>query len=202
MDEPSNADDSDLAAARAGSREAIGAALEGCRGYLLGIAERELDADLRAKGGASDLVQDTFLEAQRDFAGFRGETEADLLAWLRRLLLNNLANFARSYRQTAKRQIGREIRLPAGSESSAGELRIAADGPSPSAEIRGGEDAAALQAAMTRLPDDYREVLTLRYVEGLTFDQIAERMGRSPAALRKLWSRAVDRLQSEMESSP
>ena len=101
MDEPSNADDPDIPAARAGSKEAIGGALEACRGYLLGIAERELDADLRAKGGASDLVQDTFLEAQRDFAGFRGETQADLLAWLRRLLLNNLANFARTYRQTA-----------------------------------------------------------------------------------------------------
>lgn len=202
MGEPSDDNDPDLSAARAGSREAIGAALEGCRGYLLGIAERELDADLRAKGGASDLVQDTFLEAQRDFAGFRGETEADLLAWLRRLLLNNLANFARSYRRTAKRRIGREIRLPASSESSAGEARIAADGPSPSANMREGEDAAALQAAMARLPDDYRQVLTLRYEEGLTFDQIAEQMGRSPAALRKLWSRAVDRMQTEMESSP
>lgn len=200
MGKPSNANDPDLSAARAGSQEAMGTALEACRGYLLALAERELDADLRAKGGASDLVQDTFLEAQRDFAGFRGQTEADLLAWLRRLLLNNLANFARTYRQTAKRRLDREVRLPGSGESNAGESRIAADTPSPSARTRAGEDAAALHAALSRIPEDYREVLTLRYVEGLTFEQCAERMGRSAAALRKLWSRAVERMQAEMES--
>jgi RNA polymerase sigma-70 factor (ECF subfamily) len=69
-----------LPEARAGSPEALGRALEGCRLYLLALAERELDAGLRAKGGASDLVQETFLEAQRDFARFRGDSEAELLA--------------------------------------------------------------------------------------------------------------------------
>jgi RNA polymerase sigma-70 factor (ECF subfamily) len=198
MGELSNARDTDLAGARAGSKEAIGAALEACRGYLLGIAERELDADLRAKGGASDLVQDTFLEAQRDFGGFRGKTEADLLAWLRRLLLNNLANFARTYRQTAKRQLDREVRLPTDGESG-GHSVLPADDPSPSARVREGEDTAALNEALARLPEDYRRVLSLRYLEGLPFDEIAVRMGRSPAALRKLWARAVDRMQTEME---
>src|SRR6516164_8048548 len=101
-----------LSAARTGSAEALGEALEACRGYLLLIARRELGPDLQAKAGASDLVQQTFLEAQRDFAGFHGDTKAELLAWLRRLLLNNLANFARDYRETAKRHIGREVRLP------------------------------------------------------------------------------------------
>src|SRR5947209_3557782 len=70
-----------LAAARTGSADALGRLLEACRGYLLLIGQRELDPALRAKGGASDLVQQTFLEAQRDFARFRGATEADLLAW-------------------------------------------------------------------------------------------------------------------------
>src|SRR5262249_59741442 len=93
-----------LPAARAGSRAALGQALESFRDYLLLIAERELAPDLRAKGGASDLVQETFLEAQRDFADFRGDTEAEFRAWLRRLLLHNVANFARHYRDTAKRQ--------------------------------------------------------------------------------------------------
>src|SRR5437870_8093656 len=89
-----------LAEARAGSPEALGQMLEACRGYLLLVAQRELAPDLRAKGGASDLVQETFLEAQRDFPRFSGRSEAELLAWLRRLLLNNLANFTRHYRAT------------------------------------------------------------------------------------------------------
>src|SRR5215831_18239186 len=102
-----------LAAARAGSREALGQVLETFRAYLLLVADRELDPELRAKGGASDLVQDTFLEAQRDFGHFHGSSVEELRAWLRCLLLNNVANFTRHYRQRAKRDIGREISLEA-----------------------------------------------------------------------------------------
>src|SRR5258708_4517383 len=107
-----------LAAARAGSGEALGQALEACRDYLLLVAGRELDPALRAKGGASDLVQETFLEAHRDFGGFHGSSADELRAWLRRLLLNNLADFTRLYRGTAKRDLGQEVALEAGNSSS------------------------------------------------------------------------------------
>src|SRR5262245_32280374 len=91
-----------LSAARGGSPEALGRALEACRGYWLLFAQRELGPDLQAKGGASDLVQETMLDAFRAFGRFRGATEAEWLQWLRRLLLNTLADFARQYRDTAK----------------------------------------------------------------------------------------------------
>src|SRR5438105_3396849 len=100
-----------LQEAQAGSRDALGRALEACRAYLLLIARHEMPADLRAKGGASDLVQETFLEAQRDFAQFQGQTAEELQAWLRRLLLNNIANFVRRYRETDKRDARREVPL-------------------------------------------------------------------------------------------
>src|SRR5262249_58653458 len=87
-----------LSAARAGSREALGQALDACRQYLLIVARRELDPELQAKGSASDLGQETFLEAHRDFGQFQGGSADELRAWLRQLLLHNLANFARSYR--------------------------------------------------------------------------------------------------------
>src|SRR5271166_2506287 len=96
---------SQLAAARSGSRQALGALLEACRGYLLLVARQELDPPLLAKGGASDLVQQTFLEAHRDFARFHGKSEEELLAWLRQLLLHNLADFTRRYREVAKRAV-------------------------------------------------------------------------------------------------
>src|SRR6516165_1063063 len=102
-----------LAAARAGSPEALGQVLETFRAYLLLIAARELDPELRAKGGASDLVQETFLEAQRDFSRFDGTRVEELRAWLRRLLINNVANFTRHYRKVAKRDVGREVALEA-----------------------------------------------------------------------------------------
>src|SRR5689334_5788737 len=89
-----------LEAARNGLQEALGPLLEGYRPYLLLVANRQLPPDLRPKVGASDLVQDTFLEAQRDFAQFHGHTEDELRAWLARVLLNNLANITRQYRAT------------------------------------------------------------------------------------------------------
>src|SRR5262249_29435580 len=106
-----------LSAARAGPEPDLGQALEACRGYLLLIAQRECSPQLQAKGGASDVVQQTMLDAVRDFAQFQGGTEDELLAWLRRLLLNNLADFTRQYRATEKRQVGREVMLEVNSPS-------------------------------------------------------------------------------------
>src|SRR5262245_25812028 len=100
-----------LAEARGGCNDALGQALEACRAYLLLIAEEELDPELRRKGGASDLVQETFLEAQRDFLRFQGATPEEWRAWLRRLLLNNVTDFGRRFRATTKRNADRELPL-------------------------------------------------------------------------------------------
>jgi RNA polymerase sigma-70 factor (ECF subfamily) len=191
-----------LAEARAGSREAIGQALEACRRYLLRIADHELDADLRAKGGASDLVQQTFLEAQRDFAQFHGESEQELLAWLRRLLRHNVADFTRRYHGTAKRGAGREVPLEPETPSGSYEAGLAANTPSPSARAAANEQAEVLHRALERLPDDYRQVIVLRHQEQRSFEEIAQLMQRSQQAARKLWSRAVERLQQELETPP
>jgi RNA polymerase sigma-70 factor (ECF subfamily) len=190
-----------LPAVRAGSSDAMGKMLEACRGYLLTIAGKELDADLRAKGGASDLVQETFLKAQRHFDAFAGDTEAELLAWLRRLLLNNLADFTRQYRVAGKRQVSREIALRGGDSSEAGTVEPSADTETPSGEAVANEQAAAVAQAMARLPEDYRRVLALRYEDGKSFEEIGALMERSGNAIRKLWLRAVERLQQELDNS-
>jgi RNA polymerase sigma-70 factor (ECF subfamily) len=190
-----------LPAARAGSIEALGQALEACRAYLLHIANEGLDKDLQAKGGASDLVQETFLEAHRDFAHFQGNTEAELLAWLRRLLLNNVSNFARCYRATSKRQVAREVRLESG-DSSKASADLVASACSPSTEAMAHEKAEAVARALDRLPEDYRRVITLRNQERRDFDDIGRLMNRSTDAARRLWSRAIERLQHELESPP
>jgi RNA polymerase sigma-70 factor, ECF subfamily len=191
-----------LPAARAGSREALGQALEACRCYLLLIANRQLDPALQAKGGASDLVQDTFLEAQRDFAQFAGGTEDELRAWLKRLLLNNVANFARRYRDTDKRQLQREMGLPGDSTSTGPGAGLPADTPSPSGQAMAHEQAEAIQKALQRLPEDYRRIITLRYQEDRSFEEIAQLLQRSENAARKLWFRAVERLQQELDTPP
>lgn len=191
-----------LSDARAGSAEALGRALETCRRYLLLIADRELDPVLRAKGDASDLVQETFLEAQRDFAQFDGNTEIELRAWLRRLLLNNLGSFSRRYLGTGKRQVSREISLAGDSSSNDAGQQLPAGSPSPSGFAMEREQKEELESALARLPDDYRQVITLRYQDEQSFDEIGIIMGRTPDAARKLWSRAMERLRSEWEGSP
>jgi RNA polymerase sigma-70 factor (ECF subfamily) len=196
MAQPIPVVDECLLAARAGSRDALGQALEACRHYLLRIAREELDSILQAKASPSDLVQETFLEAQRDFAEFQGRTEGELLAWLRQALLHNLANLARHYRATAKRQVEREVNLPAGSR---GGTEPADTGPTPSARLQASERQQQVERALERLPPDYREVITLRNQARHSFEEIGRIMNRSADAARRLWSRAIERLQDELE---
>jgi RNA polymerase sigma-70 factor (ECF subfamily) len=191
-----------LPAARAGDSVAMGHALENYRHYLLLVALRELDPALQAKAGASDLVQETFLEAQRDFECFHGTSEEELRVWLRRLLLNNVANFTRRYRDTEKRAVGREVPLGTGGPSDIHGAECSADTPSPSGAAVANEQARALQQALQRLPDDYRQIIWLRYQEQRPFEEIAQLLHRSPNAVRKLWARALGRLQKELDMAP
>lgn len=189
-----------LPEARAGSSEALGQVLNACRSYLLLIAAKELDSDLRAKAGASDLVQETLLEAHRDFAQFQGGSEKELLAWLRRMLHNNALNLARIYRGTKKRAAAAEVPIDSGHSSHpTGCVPIAPDS-TPSVHAVKNEQAEVLQKALQRLPDDYRQVILLRYQEELPFEEIGQRMGRSSNAAEKLWLRAIERLRQEMET--
>jgi RNA polymerase sigma-70 factor (ECF subfamily) len=188
-----------LAAARSGSREAMGEALELCRQYLLAIANRQLNPALRGKGGASDLVQQTFLEAQRDFDRFHGTSLDELQAWLKQMLLHNAADFARGYLETDKRRADREVGLPGADTSNGGD--IASDTPTPSAHAMVGEQEEKVRLALEGLPPDYRQVIVWRYQEELSFAEIAQRMGRSENAVRKLWFRAVERLEAAMGGS-
>jgi RNA polymerase sigma-70 factor, ECF subfamily len=190
-----------LAGARAGSTEALGQLLMHCRAYLLLVANRGVEPALQGKVSPSDLVQETFLEAQRDFRQFQGDCEDELLAWLCRILLNNVANVSRRYRNTAKRALDREIPLAGGRGEPGPANDLPLDTPSPSDHAAAGEQTAALEAALAKLPENYRTTLRLRYQENLTFPQIGAALGCSGEAARKLWARAVDRLQEVLGSS-
>ena len=127
---------------------------------------------------------------------------SELLAWLRRLLLHNLADFSRSYRRTGKRQAEREVPLEADSSAGASGRGLAADTPSPSGQAMAHEQDEALERALARLPEDYRRVLFWRYQEERSFEEIGQLLKRSPNAAQKLWLRAVERLRQELETPP
>jgi RNA polymerase sigma-70 factor, ECF subfamily len=188
-----------FADARAGSKEALGRMLADCQAYLLLVAGRELDPDLRAKGGASDLVQETLLEAYRDFDGFHGDTEENLLAWLRKLLLHNVGDFHRRYHGTVKRGTGRDSALASAGSSADPLLQVSANEPSPSEVSIAHEERGALERALDRLPADYRQVILWRYREELAFEDIGRLMNRTANAVEKLWLRAIERLRKELE---
>lgn len=185
-----------LSAARAGSREALGRALQAYRNYLLEIARDEIDRALQAKGGASDLVQETFLEASRAFPRFHGQSAPELRAWLRALLLRHVAKHGRRFRTTLKRRVAAEV--PLGTLPDGQEIPLGADTPTPSAGVAADEELGLLRQALERLPDDYRRVVHLRYQEGRTFEEIGPLMGRTANAVRMLWLRAVERVKHEL----
>jgi RNA polymerase sigma-70 factor (ECF subfamily) len=187
-----------LAAAQAGSTEALGRLWQECRNYLLLVANERLDTDLHAKVSPSDLVQETFLEAQRDLAQFRGRCEEELLVWLGRILAHNAANVTRHYKATEMRAMGREVHLGTASDSKEDGQALPLDTPTPSDRLVAQEELAALQGALARLPGHYRQVLHLRYNERLPFATIGDRLSCSAEAARKLWARAVDLLEKEL----
>jgi hypothetical protein len=94
--------------AKAGDRQAVAELLGLYRNYLLLLARVHIDSNLQAKADPSDLVQETFLMAARDFPQFRGETEAEFVAWLRQILANTGAAMIRRYKGTRSRELGRE----------------------------------------------------------------------------------------------
>src|SRR5947209_1214456 len=150
-----------LAQARAGDGPARERLFARCRDYLGFAARARVEGWLQAKVDTSDLIQQTLLEAHRGFGRFQGGTEAEWLAWLRRILDHNAADFVRRYRGTGKRQVGREVPLAAPGDSSApaGAAEPAADGESPSAEAVRHEAGLMLADAPARISPDHRQVL-------------------------------------------
>jgi RNA polymerase sigma-70 factor (ECF subfamily) len=188
-----------LARAQAGSESALGELLELYRGYLLSVANQELDPALQRKAAPSDVVQDTFLEAHRLFGRFEGEAAEQFLAWLRAILHHKVSEQHNRYRATQKRQVGRECSLDeTGPHGMLGDL-LPGQASSPSVRAVRQEEVEQLRQAVERLPETQRQVLIWHHWEGLTFGEIGRRLERSEDAVRMIFGRALDRLAEELE---
>jgi RNA polymerase sigma-70 factor (ECF subfamily) len=177
------------------------AELERYRSWLGLLARLQVDARFRAKFDASDIVQQTLLEAVRGWPKFRGQTEAELAAWLRQILAHVLLHEMRRYGGTQRRELGREISLEEALAESSHRLGAAMEAPgsSPSERASRYELELRLADALARLPSDYAEVILLRNVEALSHEEVARRMGRGVGAVRMLWVRALARLRQELD---
>src|SRR5215470_8899774 len=159
--------------------------LDSYRNYLRLLARTGLDLSLQGKADPSDLVQDAMLKASQHFGQFRGASDAELAGWLRQILARCLADFVRRYR-TGARKAGREQSLEALLDRSSEAMGrvLTADGTSPSASAQRRDLGVVLSDALALLSEDHREVIVLFHLEGLGWEEVARRLGRTEGALR------------------
>jgi RNA polymerase sigma-70 factor (ECF subfamily) len=189
-----------IAEAKTGEAATLGRLLEQYRNYLRLLARVELDRRLQGKVDPSDVVQEVLLDAHRYFPAFEGHAEPQFVLWLRRILAGTIANQARRYLGTRARDVRLEREIAADIDRSSVLLDrgLAAVQSTPSEQAARHEQGVILADALAGLPDDYRDVIVLRNLEGLTFQGVARRMGRSLDSVEKLWLRALVKLRQQL----
>lgn len=195
-----------LRAARGGDGDALGLLLEAYRSYLRLLAQLQIDRRLQGKANASDLVQETSLQAHRLFRQFKGTSEGEFLQWLRRILSSRISKLLRRYFGTKARDVRLERTLNEELDRSSQVARaFLMSETSPSEQAVRREQAVLMADALDRLPADYREVIILRHLKELTFPDLARQMGRSEGSAKQLWVRALGNLRQlvggEMDGS-
>jgi RNA polymerase sigma-70 factor (ECF subfamily) len=186
--------------ARRGDTAALGQLLELYRSYLAILARVQIGRRLQGKVDESDVVQDVFLQAHQMFGQFKGQTEGELVNWLKQILVNRLSNVVRHYVATKARDVRleRDLGDEIDKSSRAMNRALVARESSPSQRAARREQSVLLAQALERLPGDYREVIILHHLEGLTFPEVARRMGRTADSVEKLWARGLARLREAL----
>lgn len=192
-----------LQQARQGDGGSLGILLRKYFRYLNSLSHVHLDDRIGVRVGASDIVQDTLLEAHRDFGSFSGTTIEEFTGWLRRILFNNLATAIEKHVLADKRDVRKQKSIDQDlgrpDQSHAGLARyLQQDITSPSTPMQRDESLEQLLTAINRLPADYQNVIRLRHFEDLAFNEIAKRLDRNSGAVRMMWVRAVEKLRVEL----
>jgi RNA polymerase sigma-70 factor (ECF subfamily) len=188
-----------LERARRGNGEALGRLLELHRGALHRLAERQLDGRVAVRVAASDVIQQTFLEAHRRFEQFAGREEREWAAWLRAILDHKVAGAIRDHAVLQKRTVRREQSMDQDQGSEPGlKQRLDAGHSSPSQKAMRVEDRARLEGALGAIPEDQREAVRLRHLEGRPLEDIARRLNRTPAATAGLIKRGMQALRRRL----
>jgi RNA polymerase sigma-70 factor, ECF subfamily len=191
-----------LGLAKTGDGQALGRLLERYRNYVGLLVRLQVGRRLRTKVDVEDLLQEISLEIHRKITQFRGRSEREFLTWIRRLIGSILANQVRHYLGTKSRDARLERALVDDLDQSSRALNdgLIASQSSPSQQAVRREQAVLLADALNELPEDYREVIILRQLEGLSFPDVARRTGRTEDSVKNVWLRALARLRVSLGS--
>ncbi len=178
-----------------GDRAALWEITGGWRPYLKAVAADVLGGQVVGKVDPSDIVQAALAAAMQEVSGFRGNTIQDWQAWIVAIVRNEARQVQRHWRRE-RRDVECEQALALGSRA---EQPLATPDSSPSQQALRRERASQLMLAISRLDADDRQIIELRHFGGLSHEEAAAKMGRTPAAARKLWGRALSRLRAKLE---
>jgi RNA polymerase sigma-70 factor (ECF subfamily) len=181
-----------------GDCEALGQLLDAERSALHRLAERQLEGRIAVRVDASDIIQQTFLEAHRSFPQFAGQDPRELTAWLRGILDHKVASAIRDHTLLQKRNLGRERSLDDSQGGGPLKQDLDAGHSSPSQKAIRGEEEERLLQALSALPADQGEAVRLRHLEGWPLADIAQYLGRTPAATAGLIKRGMQALRRHM----
>ena len=188
-----------LEKAKRGDTEACDALWRQCEKFLLAIAHRDLAASALQKFGASDVVQQSMLIAHRKLPEFQGTSKTGFFAWIKQIAVFECRQTSGKYCNTAKRAVSREVSTTGTSSSQIGSDRVSDPHLTPSTQAVNDEQADLVRRAMLHLKPLHRQVIQFRNWEDCSFEEIGRRIGRGSDAARKLWARAVSKLEFELK---
>ena len=161
---------------------------------LLAFIEHRVDPKVRARFNGSDVVQEAQLEVVRRMDDFLKRRPMPFHLWVRKTAYQRLLNLQRDHRRRARRSVDREVILPAASSSMLARPLLSRE-PSPSARLAAREDAERIGQAVAKLAETDREILVMRHVEELPYEEIGCLLDIEPATARQRYGRALIRLQ-------
>ena len=179
--------------ARDGDDFALGQIVSRVRSYLLLVADESLNHRLQSKLSASDIVQQSMLEAHQSIGRFSGSSEGEIREWLRKIVMGNLIDSTRYYKNSACRTTDREVSIDT----------LPVSLPQTQAQtaswyVSRNETEEQLLRAINCLPRRQRHVIDARHRLGHSYQEIARDMEATEVAVRKLWSRGVQRLKEAL----
>lgn len=169
--------------------------------YLLILASSHFPPDCQRRLGASDIVQQTLLEAHASRDQYRGRSDAELAKWLRAILLNNIVDAVRA-EGCAKRdiQLERPLERAVGDSFARAESWLAAEQSTPSQQAIREEELLEISRAVAALPPDQQSAIVLHHLQGWKLKQVAEHFNRSESAVAGLISRGMRSLRQRLRN--